>query len=257
MISNLIGTLRFEGLNGVYRRAALRLRLPGAIPSYYGPRFCANHGDKTFRSYVKGSYGDFYSRRLSSIDKPFVFLDIGSNQGLYAILAAFNEFNVNTYAFEPVPRTFALLEANIRLNKVGTKCTAINAGIAEHAGTSEMSFSDAHSGSATLVPDRTRKGDGSRKCVQVRLISACEISEIVAADKYDVFVKIDVEGFESSVISEVLASNFADRISEIFFEANESWMDIFSLKKKLYDAGFVSFTKVGGGTHYDILAARP
>ena len=56
-----------------------------SVKSSYGLVFASNFPDLTFQFYIKATYGYFYWNRLKSIDHPFVFLDIGANQGLYAI----------------------------------------------------------------------------------------------------------------------------------------------------------------------------
>lgn len=45
-----------------------------------------------------------------------VFIDIGANTGLYALIAAAENCGRQVYAFEPVPRIFQALERNIRSN---------------------------------------------------------------------------------------------------------------------------------------------
>ncbi len=54
-----------------------------------------------------------FLRLLSRAD---VFIDIGANTGLYALIAAAENSCRQVYAFEPVPRIFQALERNIRLN---------------------------------------------------------------------------------------------------------------------------------------------
>jgi FkbM family methyltransferase len=46
------------------------------------------------------------------------FLDIGTNTGIYALIAATDNPARKVYAFEPVPRIFRYLKRNVELNKV-------------------------------------------------------------------------------------------------------------------------------------------
>jgi predicted RNA methylase len=44
-----------------------------------------------------------------------VFVDIGANVGAYSVLAS-GVVGAKTFAFEPVPQTFACLRDNVRMN---------------------------------------------------------------------------------------------------------------------------------------------
>lgn len=70
-------------------------------------------------------------------------------------------------------------------------------------------------------------------------------------------VKIDVEGFEPIVIDQLLRTAFADRISEIFLEIDEDWVRADAIRRRLGEAGFTAFEKIGSSPHYDLLALRP
>ena len=171
MLSRVLAILRLEGPAGLHRRVLMRLRWPEAIPSRYGPRFAANHGDGTCGMYVHGSYGTFDWDRLAAVPHPFVFLDIGANQGLYAIGAARNPNCLACHAFEPVPATYGYLQKNLRLNGVAGKVSTVNAAIADRTGSAEILMADGHSGGATLAANGPR-GPGHRKTVRIGLVDA-------------------------------------------------------------------------------------
>src|SRR5262249_6802707 len=74
-------------------RAALRVKARiGAgggrefVTSSYGVRMKANWNDRTFQYCYFGTYGRTLANFLRRYERPFVFLDIGSNQGLYSLL---------------------------------------------------------------------------------------------------------------------------------------------------------------------------
>ena len=52
------------------------------VKSKYGIVFKKNWEDQTFRYMVNASYGYFIWEYLSNISTKFIFVDIGSNQGL-------------------------------------------------------------------------------------------------------------------------------------------------------------------------------
>src|SRR5688572_9009381 len=70
----------------------LRRQLDGEQPrtSVYGVKLAPNFRDKTFRYCLYGTYGRHISDYLEAIDQPFVFLDIGANQGLFTLIAGRN-----------------------------------------------------------------------------------------------------------------------------------------------------------------------
>ncbi|MCB1471309.1 MAG: FkbM family methyltransferase, partial [Rhizobiaceae bacterium] len=161
VVRRVVRVLSRDGLKGaalLVRAAIAYVRLGfmrmldrPVVRSAYGLRLAANYGDDTFGYYVSGAYGFFYWDRLATLDFPFVLLDIGANQGLYAIGAARSPNCVASYAFEPVPRTFGYLKKNIALNGANACCVPVMKAIGEKTGVAEMALKDGHSGVATLA----------------------------------------------------------------------------------------------------------
>ena len=46
--------------------------------------------DLTYRLSLGAGYGFFYSQYLKSLSKKFVFLDFGSNLGIYSLISSYN-----------------------------------------------------------------------------------------------------------------------------------------------------------------------
>jgi len=69
-----------------------------------------------------------------------------------------------------------------------------------------------------------------------------------------VFVKIDVEGHEETVIRELLSGAESERIMAIFYEHDDRWTDKSAVKALLGAAGFEQSRIYGRGKHYDVLA---
>jgi len=225
------------------------------VRSAYGLRLAANYGDDTFGYYVSGAYGFFYWDRLATLDFPFVLLDIGANQGLYAIGAARSPNCVASYAFEPVPRTFGYLKKNIALNGANACCVPVMKAIGEKTGVAEMALKDGHSGVATLASSNPLMEESGSK-LAVEMLDADGLADLIEPLSAPVVVKVDVEGYEDVVIGQLLGSRFADRIAEVFFEVNADWTDVESLKSQLRDAGLTEFTRIGAGPQADLLAVR-
>ena len=96
------------------------------------------------RLHVHGDHDRFVSRRIAEegIWEPYetslvmdllhpgaVFVDVGANIGYFTVLAATTAGKV--FAFEPDPENFRLLEANLALNALQRKVTAVPAALAE------------------------------------------------------------------------------------------------------------------------------
>lgn len=254
---------RHEGLSGVLLRlrwkwAAARVPVLRAlarpvVPSAYGIRLAANWKDATFQYYVAGVYGRYLSDLIAAMDRPFHFLDIGANQGLYAILAARNPLCRGVHAFEPVPETAALLRRNLELNRVSDRVTVIEAAISDWQGDMEIRLPQNHSGGATLR--LAAEGRGMRS-IRIATTDATGLSALAIADRLPILIKVDVEGHEATVLHQLLRSRHATAVTAIFYECDETWVDAAGIEAELRAAGFRRFDRIGTGTHYDVLAQR-
>tara|TARA_Y100000589_G_C27171877_1_gene637063 strand:- start:982 stop:1800 length:819 start_codon:yes stop_codon:yes gene_type:complete len=224
------------------------------ISSKYGIQFKKNWIDRTFRIYIEASYGYFFWDFLSGISNDFIFIDIGSNQGLYTICAAKNKFCSAVYSFEPINSTYSLLSENVSINKTSNKCYLFKKAISDQAGQSLISKDKMHSGAATL-----RESD--KKCLnkkeKIETINHKILNNIIKNQNYSqIILKVDVEGFEEVVFNTLIKSNFFDEISTIYYEVDEKWVEPELLKNILKGEGFTRFIKKGNGSHYDVFAKR-
>ena len=99
------------------------------LKSRYGVLLAMNSRDKSFEYFIAEAQGNYYRDRISKINTEFIYLDIGAKTGLYIICAARNPKNLSSYAFEPVPDTFTLLEKNISLIGLASKCSLVKKAI--------------------------------------------------------------------------------------------------------------------------------
>lgn len=223
-----------------------------AVLSRYGVALAANWQDKTFRYCIYATYGRDLADYLEAIEKDFVVLDIGSNQGLYALIAGRNRHCRQVLAFEPVERTFRFLSRNIELNALGSKVTAYQLAVAAQAGPATIAVDAGHSGTATLASGREDSGTGSQP---IETIDAAGLDALIPAD-LPIVIKLDVEGFEPVVLRELAKSAHCGRIMAIFYEVDSRWSDPDTMAASLREAGFSGFDKYGRGHHYDVLATR-
>ncbi|MDP6706886.1 MAG: FkbM family methyltransferase [Alphaproteobacteria bacterium] len=207
----------------------------------------------TFEFYVWGFYGYFFSDFLESIDEDFEFLDIGDNQGLYSLLASKNPNCRRCHAFEPVEETASILRENIELNEI-SNIDVHEVAISDVEGASSIHIKASHSGAATMrdIGDET----WSDVPVSIRCITHKELENIVG-NEHRLIVKIDVEGLEESVLKQLAACSFFDKISDVYFEVDSNWVDLDTILNLLKDKGFQNFERSGeNDLHYDMLARR-
>ena len=228
------------------------------VKSFYGIKLISNYKDITFNFYVTGWYGLKYYKHLSCQKEPFVFLDIGANQGLYTICSSLNKKCISCYSFEPVKKTFDLLSKNVHINNVDSKCILINKAISDIAGKSEIKISMNHSGAATMNDQNLLTDEVNIISEKIETITSKDLNKILKDIKCKIIVKIDVEGLEKKVIVELFKSEISSLISEIFFEVDERWECYNDIKILLEENGFNNLKKenIINGYHYDVYATR-
>jgi len=244
---------RARAMRQVHKRASMAAgKQPQPVVGHYGVPMLPDWSDRTFAYCHYATYGDYLPNVLAAIDTPFAFVDIGANQGLFSLVAAKNPNCRKIVAMEPVPATFAKLQANLELNGLEDRAQAFNAAIADRAGSAEIALKPEHSGAASLR-EGTDFGGASQT---IRLFSIAELDPHLPAN-LPLFVKIDIEGYEPVAIRQLLKSAHAGRIMALFYEMDERWSDADEVRAMLNAAGFTAWRKFGIGRHYDMLAERP
>ena len=258
MIRKIARVFREEGLSGIFSRARfkiLRTLRPRVVRSAYGLRLRANWDDSTFLFYLKGSYGQHLSSFLKEHAGEFVFLDIGANQGLYSMLASGNPACRAVIAFEPIPETAALLRENLGLNRCAS-VTLREEAISDRTGVHEVQLDPRHTGSVSLHHGVDGRRDS--RTLSIRTIDHDVLDAIEIPGECPILVKIDVEGLEEIVIRELMASRHFNRVTDIYYEVDEQWLDAARVQSLLEESGFTSMDRIGSGTHYDVHASgRP
>lgn len=229
-------------------RASLGGEDGGFKLSHYGVLLKTNWRDRTYIYCHFAVYGHGLSDYLKKLDKPFVFLDIGANQGLYSLIAGGNPNCSGVIALEPVPATFDRLMQNIAANGLQGKVKAVQAALSNKEGTASIAFDAAHSGLASLRDDQD---DG----LAIATIDMAAFDKLLG-DPSMLVVKVDVEGHEAAVFAQLVKSRYLSRIQSVFYEVDAKWSDAVELRKTLESGGFSNFTMMGRGKHYDVLATR-
>ncbi|MGF6493635.1 FkbM family methyltransferase [Luteibacter sp. 621] len=119
-------------------------------------------------------------------------LDIGANIGCTAL--AFSGMADIVHAFEPSPSTFRLMTTN---TSVVQNVQHHNFGLGEAPGSFELTFSPTNR-SGGFVSNQTKASAG-HTVEQIEIRTLDDVAPTLGVDKID-FIKIDVEGFEGSVL---------------------------------------------------------
>lgn len=223
-----------------------------AAMTVYGAAMVPNWNDRTYAYCHYGTYGRYLADLIHSIDRPFAFLDIGANQGLFSLIAGQNPHCAKIVALEPVAQTHARLKRNLALNGLADRAAALKFGLSDQNAVSTIALRRAHSGVATLEEHLgPEQSDVRLQRVWLRTVEALDPH---LPEGLPIFVKIDVEGHEITVIEQLLGSRHAGRIFGIFYEHDERWSDGERLSHAFSAAGFATTRTYGRGLHFDALA---
>ena len=140
------------------------------------------------------NFGTFEKSDRSAIMKiareSNVIFDIGANVGWYSLLLAKTYPAAQVYAFEPLPRTYSLLQKNMSLNSL-TNLSSFNIAIFNNKKMIDLFWSETESGSTSIA--NLREYDDT-KLIKVPAIT---LDEFCLSNKiYPNFIKLDIEGSE-------------------------------------------------------------
>lgn len=231
------------------------------IRTVYGPRMTSQFDDRTFVFSARGAYGFVLSDFLKGLRQPFVFLDIGANQGLYSLIAAFNPWCRKAIAFEPVRKTYGLLQDNIRLNRL-VHVVPVNAAVSDRDGPLEISVEAGHSGTASLNHRLDRGATQTITCLSADSLTRLLGKELARVgggsnDAPFIVVKIDTEGHEPTVLEQLQRTSIWPQVGVLFFEVDERWFSGAAVVAALEKEGFtVTYRSPGAIEHYDVMMRR-
>lgn len=160
-------------------------------------------GDSTKQSEIAYSFvtqqgiPEFFEVSIFSAFIPFIssFIDVGTNTGLYSVIAAaLSGGKIKTYAIEPQKECCDILRATINANRWEDRLEVFQLGLSEKLG--ELTLHICGSGS-TFTNDFNDNARLPQEIIQVQSLD--QFIELNHIDYVD-FIKIDVEGFEQSVL---------------------------------------------------------
>lgn len=159
-------------------------------------------------NYVDGEE-DIISDFLGSLEPESVFFDIGSEYGVYSLLAAGKLDSSNIYAFEPDPYNLSKLLDNISLNDLEVNCLAFP--LSDSSSISRLDISREN-----YAPHLSEE-----KGIWTVLMPLDDLDELPSPD----VVKIDVEGAEMRILKGM--KNTLSEIDVIYCEIHPENMKSF------------------------------
>jgi FkbM family methyltransferase len=138
------------------------------------------------------------------------FLDVGANIGSYTILAG-GGVGARVTAVEPIPETFAQLERNVLLNSLGKRARTCRMGLSDKKAV--LRFTEGL-GCENHVLSENEAGS----FVEVPVMSLDEL----VGDDIPRLIKIDVEGYERSVLRGAQRTLSDRRLLAVIMETNGS-----------------------------------
>jgi len=159
------------------------------------------------------------------------FLDVGANIGVYTVRVAQHEQVRSIHAFEPDPRNYRQLQANLFLSPNGQKVWAHNLALSDTAGEADLFLSrrptrtdtgKVNTGTSSLTFNQARHEKPA-----VARVRTMRVDDMINLRDAVVAIKIDVEGHEPAVLAgaqRLLRDNTCVVLVEAF-EANRLKVD--------------------------------
>lgn len=171
-----------------------------------------------------------------------VFLDVGANVGMYTLAAAVGR-NCQVFAFEPESQNYALLNANIALNRAGDRVVAYCAALTDKTRFDRLYLSEfdpdgggsCHSFGAEVDFNlNSRNSPFAQGCIGLHLDELVSNGVVPVPD----FIKIDVDGFEHLVVEGALSTLQEQRVREVLIEINPAIPEHQALMQRMATLGY-------------------
>jgi FkbM family methyltransferase len=167
-------------------------------------------------------------------NKPSIFIDIGTNFGVYSLRISKLFKILKVIAFEPVLTTFNKLKLNIKINNLEKRIQTYNAGLSNTSGVKKMVALKRRNyiqsgGFSFNIPKRKLNND---QIIQYH--KSIVGDNILKFKKKKIVIKIDVEGYENKVLLGIknLLNNNKILLQIEIFDNNFKIINKFLLEKK-------------------------
>ena len=206
-----------------------------------------------------------YTRHGIELPEDACVFDVGANIGLFTLFVAHGRPRARVFAFEPAPPLFEVLRANAA--PYAGRVHLFDCGLAERAGTAELTFYPHSSGMSTFHPDEAQEKAALRTLMRneralgrtgAEGMAGCEdelleqrfraeawtrplrtLSEIVRereVERIDL-LKIDVEKSEADVLAGIAEEDWG-KVRQIAAEVHDLGDRLRTLPGLLRDRGF-------------------
>jgi len=168
-----------------------------------------------------------------------MFIDIGSNAGLYSLMFAKNNLDIKILSYEPIKTTYEKQKRNIKLNNLNQNIEVFNYGLSNRSGEAYFETKTSYNYKQSSTYKVSSQGD-----------QVCELNifdKISNIKNNNLIIKIDVEGHEKQVLEgmeRTLSQNSVLLQIEIFDENFEN-INNFLLKQ-----GFHFLMKISSDHYY-------
>lgn len=217
VLSNKVALIHKIKLNRIWKLMVFFLpKSNGFYKSVYGPYLLDKKGDHQSHLCIIGKSGFKLSDLINSIDSNVVFMDIGSNVGLYSLVAANNKNITSIFAVEPNPIIVDSFKRNIAQNNIDN-IYLYEGAISQHKGEIELNYDDWHLGMGSIER-------GGKYKVSVNSYNREFIDKLFADVSDEIFIKIDVEGAEWQVLEEIFSSRYSSLVTKVFVEITPKWL---------------------------------
>jgi FkbM family methyltransferase len=140
------------------------------------------------------------------------FVDVGANCGLYSVLGALWNPNLDVIAFEPVPLIFSSLKRNVLLNRLESRVHCENVALSSQSGTATFFLPRSEGLDTETTGTLASESWQSRKGSPIIEVETVRFDEYEASNTMHVdLIKIDVEDFEADVLEGMLRVINRDR----------------------------------------------
>jgi FkbM family methyltransferase len=140
------------------------------------------------------------------------FVDVGANSGLYSLLAGLWNPGIQVLAFEPEPRIYKCLLANVRRNDLAEQISCYQLALSDETGKAEFYLPPSQSRDVESTGTLAEKSWQSRKEHTTLQVDTVKFDDFEAARSVPLqLVKIDVEDAEAKVLSGMARSIARDR----------------------------------------------
>ena len=233
-----------------YRATATRT--DGFAFSAYGVWLAQRPGDATYDFALTGAYGDGVARWLRKRATPFAFVDVGANIGLYSAVAANNVQSRRIDAFEPDPDTIPFLRQTIEKATAPSQCHVHPVALSDSSGIATLQRVSGHSGASTLRAGFTGANASEVTVEDHRYLD----SHVAIQADLPILVKIDVEGSEHAVLTELVEWQAWPQVDEICAELDSNYCNVGDVIDLLAEHGFEVAERWGTDTHGDTIFRR-